>query len=168
MVYYAATMLVAAVVGLVVVNVLEPGVGIDTAGLALNASEAPQSDLQDVALGFVGSNVFASMAQMQLVPVILFSLFFGAVLTTIGEQGSAAGAHHRRRKRGDDEDGRHCHVDRARGHLRARGGPLWSRHGGGRTWRLGEMKWEKAGMEEYGRCDTPVSAATMYPLASSA
>ncbi len=87
-VYYAATMLVAAVVGLVVVNVLEPGVGIDTAGLALNASEAPQSDLQDVALGFVGSNVFASMAQMQLVPVILFSLFFGAVLTTIGEQGA--------------------------------------------------------------------------------
>ncbi len=88
MVYYAATMLVAAVVGLVVVNVLEPGVGIDTAGLALNASEAPQSDLRDVALGFVGSNVFASMAQMQLVPVILFSLFFGAVLTTIGEQGA--------------------------------------------------------------------------------
>jgi Na+/H+-dicarboxylate symporter len=43
--------------------------------------------LPDLVLSLVSDNIVASMADMQLLPVILFSLVFGAVLTTIGPSG---------------------------------------------------------------------------------
>ncbi len=86
-VYYGATMLIAASIGLAVVNLLRPGVGIETAGLSLSVDAARDTPWTDVLLGFVGSNIFESMANLEVVPVILFSLFFGVVLSTLGEQG---------------------------------------------------------------------------------
>lgn len=43
--------------------------------------------LKDVLLGLVPENLFDAMAKTQVLPLIVFSLIFGAVLTTIGEKG---------------------------------------------------------------------------------
>ena len=86
-VYYASTMIVAAFIGLIVVNILQPGIGIDANSVDFSKSDGPAMSLREVILGFVGHNILDSMAQMQIVPVILFSVFFGMVLSTLGEKG---------------------------------------------------------------------------------
>ncbi|GIW71148.1 MAG: hypothetical protein KatS3mg102_0690 [Planctomycetota bacterium] len=43
--------------------------------------------VRQVLVGLVPNNLFEAMAQTQLLPVIVFSLFFGAVLTTLGDKG---------------------------------------------------------------------------------
>jgi len=45
--------------------------------------------LRDVIVGLVPKNLFASMANNEVLPLIVFSLVFGAVLTTLGEKGRA-------------------------------------------------------------------------------
>jgi Na+/H+-dicarboxylate symporter len=42
---------------------------------------------QDILFSFVSDNIVRSMADMEILPVIMFSLVLGAVLTTIGERG---------------------------------------------------------------------------------
>lgn len=43
--------------------------------------------LQEVALGLIPRNLFASMANNEVLPLIVISLIFGGVLTTLGKQG---------------------------------------------------------------------------------
>jgi len=43
--------------------------------------------LRQVVIGLIPSNLFASMANNEVLPLIIFSLVFGAVLTTLGEAG---------------------------------------------------------------------------------
>ena len=45
------------------------------------------STLKDVVLGMVPTNIFKSMAEMDVLPLIVFSIFLGAVLTVLGEAG---------------------------------------------------------------------------------
>jgi solute carrier family 1 (high affinity glutamate transporter) protein 1 len=48
------------------------------------------STLKDVVLGMVPSNIFKSMAEMDVLPLIVFSLLLGAVLSVLGEAGQPA------------------------------------------------------------------------------
>ena len=43
--------------------------------------------LKDVVMGLIPTNLFDAMANNKVLPLIVFSLIFGAVLTTIGEKG---------------------------------------------------------------------------------
>ncbi len=43
--------------------------------------------LKDVLMGLIPKNLFKSMVETKILPLIVFSLIFGAVLTTIGAQG---------------------------------------------------------------------------------
>jgi Na+/H+-dicarboxylate symporter len=43
--------------------------------------------LREVAVGLIPSNLFSAMANTEVLPLIVFSLVFGAVLTTLGEPG---------------------------------------------------------------------------------
>lgn len=43
--------------------------------------------LKDVLMGLVPKNLFKAMAETQILPLIMFALIFGAVLTMIGERG---------------------------------------------------------------------------------
>jgi len=45
--------------------------------------------LRNVVVGLVPKNLFASMANNEVLPLIVFSLVFGAVLTTLGKKGRA-------------------------------------------------------------------------------
>ena len=87
--YYLLTTLAAVSLGSLVVNLLQPGVGMNTAGLEVPTRVAAKEGLglSDIVLGFVSDNIVGSMADMQMLPIIVFSLVFGGVLTTLGDKG---------------------------------------------------------------------------------
>lgn len=87
--YYAATTALAVMMGMIVVNVIQPGSYIAELNHELPAqvAERPPPAITDIALQMVSPNLVASAANMQLLPLIVFSLLFAAALTTIGESG---------------------------------------------------------------------------------
>ena len=88
-VYFVVTTGIAVSIGLVMVNLIRPGDGISLGELDVPAHVAAKADfaLSDLVLSLVSDNIVASMANLELLPVIVFSLIFGAVLTTIGPAG---------------------------------------------------------------------------------
>lgn len=88
--YYIGTTALAVFTGLVVVNLIQPGAGL-TLG---DGSDLPDSvigkepvGLSDIILSLISPNLVASAAEMQLLPLIVFAIVFGAALTTLGESG---------------------------------------------------------------------------------
>lgn len=87
--YYASTTGVAVFIGLIVVNLLQPGAGMsnlsESVPAAVSAREA--TTLSDIVLHMISPNLIASAAATQLLPIIVFSLLFAAALTTVGTKG---------------------------------------------------------------------------------
>ncbi|MEZ4396996.1 MAG: dicarboxylate/amino acid:cation symporter [Candidatus Krumholzibacteriia bacterium] len=87
LVYYLSTTLLAAALGLLLVNLIHPGAGVDATSAALEGGVHEYSFL-DVLRGIVPPNLFKALAEGQMLPLIFFSLFFGAMLSTVGEKGA--------------------------------------------------------------------------------
>lgn len=87
--YYISTTAIAVLVGLIVVNLIQPGSGLDTSALELpkNIAERDPTTLSDIILSLVHPNIIAAAAETKLLPIIVFCLFFSAALTTLGEKG---------------------------------------------------------------------------------
>ncbi|VFN01904.1 MAG: Na+/H+-dicarboxylate symporter [Candidatus Kentron sp. G] len=90
--YYLVTTSIAVLIGLVMVNLIEPGAGLNiTSGdmAAAQAKVAGKEDvgISDIILSLVSPNLVASALETQLVPIILWSIFLAAALTTQGEKG---------------------------------------------------------------------------------
>ncbi len=85
LVYYLGTTLAAAALGLVLVNLISPGVGVEAAGVV--GREVADYSFLDVLRGIIPSNIFAALSDGQMLPLIFFSLFFGGVLSTLGQRG---------------------------------------------------------------------------------
>jgi len=87
--YYASTTALAVFIGLVVVNILQPGTGIDTESLAVpeQISQRDPATFADIILSLIHPNIIAAAAETLLLPVIVFCLLFAAALTTIGDKG---------------------------------------------------------------------------------
>ena len=97
-IYYLATTLIAVVIGSVLVNIFRPGDGAVLAKATGHATKTA-AGIADLVLSFVGctgdpsrggtcdSNIIESMAHLRMLPIIVFSLVFGAVMTTIGTAG---------------------------------------------------------------------------------
>lgn len=85
--YYIITSLVAILVGLFLVNLLQPGVGAHL-GTANAFKELPteKTSVSDILMRTIPSNIFNSMAEGQILPVIFFSVLFGAFITQINEK----------------------------------------------------------------------------------
>ena len=86
--YYFITTGIAVLLGIIVVNILQPGVGVgvgDTIPQTVQGKE--DIGIPDIITSLISSNVVGSAAKMEILPLIVFSLFFGAVLTTIGPKG---------------------------------------------------------------------------------
>ncbi|MBT7598104.1 MAG: dicarboxylate/amino acid:cation symporter [Gemmatimonadetes bacterium] len=92
--YYTMTSLLAIVTGLILVNLTQPGVGVDL-GLAdrperLAASmdrfgDSPGAALIRLLLDLVPSNPFAAMAEGNMLQIIVFALLFGTFITRLPE-----------------------------------------------------------------------------------
>jgi Na+/H+-dicarboxylate symporter len=83
--YYLCTTILAVILGLILVNLFQPGAGVNaSAGFE---RELAEYSFLDVIRGIVPDNVMRAMAEGQILPLIFFSLFFGAMLTTVGDKG---------------------------------------------------------------------------------
>lgn len=88
MFYYMATTGISVLIGIILVNLIQPGSGahLAEAGVPEIVRGREEFSFLDVLMGLIPSNLFQSMAQMQILPLIIFSLFFGGVLTTLGQK----------------------------------------------------------------------------------
>ena len=87
--YYLATTFVAVTIGLLVVNGLEPGVGVTI----IEGAEAPDvapAGMLAIAESLVTSNLFEAASRFRVLPILVFALLFGAALASIGDEGRAA------------------------------------------------------------------------------
>jgi len=86
--YFMTTTAFSVIIGLVMVNLLEPGESVEmVSDLPEGMADREAMGITDVLLSFVSPNLIKSMLEMDILPIIIFSLVFGAVLTTLGEKG---------------------------------------------------------------------------------
>ena len=87
--FYVMTTGLSVIVGLVMVNIIRPGTGVEMFGAYVPdvVIESQGKTLIDVVVGLVPPNIFDAAAQGQILPLIVFSLVFGAVLTALGDKG---------------------------------------------------------------------------------
>jgi solute carrier family 1 (high affinity glutamate transporter) protein 1 len=86
--YYILTTSIAVLIGLVMVNIIQPGVGLELnqAVLSEEIIDKKEVGVADIILSLVSPNLIASAAETQLLPIILFSVIFSAALTTLGDR----------------------------------------------------------------------------------
>ena len=93
--YYLMTTILAVIVGLLMVNFIQPGVGVDQTTLDASHAEGQVStagredaDLGTILRGLVlmlfTDNLIESAAKTSLLPLIFFSIIFAGMLTTMG------------------------------------------------------------------------------------
>jgi len=87
-IYYTATTTLAVGVGLILVNLMKPGVGVDIgtgAAAELSGGEVPTvvSIIRDI----IPANLFDAMAKDKVLSVIFFSILLGVAISSIGEKG---------------------------------------------------------------------------------
>lgn len=86
--YYTVTTAIAVMIGLVAVNIIQPGTGVEIANMAPQAVTVKKDiGISDIISSLISPNLFKSATETHILPIIVFSLIFGAALTTIGERG---------------------------------------------------------------------------------
>ncbi len=87
--YFMLTTSIAVVIGLAMVNIIEPGVAVEMTveGVPEKVVGKESVGVTDILKSFISPNLVHSMANMEILPLIIFSLVFGGILTTLGESG---------------------------------------------------------------------------------
>ncbi|GAB6127267.1 dicarboxylate/amino acid:cation symporter [Humidesulfovibrio idahonensis] len=93
MLYFWTMTLIALAIGLVVVKVYEPGVGmnidvasLDAASVAKYAGESKKLSTVDFIMHIIPNNVVDAFAKGEILQVLFFSIFFGLALSSLGEK----------------------------------------------------------------------------------
>ena len=87
LVYYFLTTGFAIVIGLVLANFMQPGVGLDLSTQGLKAKEITPPSLIDTLLNIVPMNPVDALAKGNMLQVIFFAVIFGFALSSLGESG---------------------------------------------------------------------------------
>ena len=85
--YYASTTACAVLIGLIIVNVIQPGDGINyqTETISESISNRDNINLTELVRSLISPNIISAASNTQLLPIIVFCLLFGAALTTLGK-----------------------------------------------------------------------------------
>ncbi len=85
--FYLTTSLLAIVLGLLLVNLIDPGTGTDLK-LAEKMSELPavNQSLGQILLNSIPENIFKSMASGDMLPIIFFAMTFGFFINLAGKE----------------------------------------------------------------------------------
>lgn len=88
MLYYLSTTALAVFIGLLVVNWIQPGAGIQLTQTAVPEHILSKQDtgISDIFLSLISPNLFAAASQTELLPLIVFAILFAMALTTIGDR----------------------------------------------------------------------------------
>ncbi len=86
--YYASTTACAVLIGLFVVNLVQPGIGIEKPSDVLpeTITDREGTGFVDIIQSLIEPNIISAAADTKLLPIIVFCLLFAAALTTIGEK----------------------------------------------------------------------------------
>ncbi|HEX2897670.1 MAG TPA: cation:dicarboxylase symporter family transporter [candidate division Zixibacteria bacterium] len=86
--YFLCTTMMAVTLGLILVNIIKPGEGITAWQTELPeiVAKSEGKGIVDIFLSLVPRNLFKAAADGDILPLIVFSLLFGGVLTAIGDK----------------------------------------------------------------------------------
>ena len=87
LIYYFATTGIAVIIGLVLANLIQPGIGLDLSTEGLKAQQVNAPKLIDTLLNIVPLNPVDAMAKGNMLQVIFFAVMFGFALSSLGEAG---------------------------------------------------------------------------------
>ncbi|MGZ2411164.1 Na+/H+-dicarboxylate symporter [Sphingomonas sp. F9_3S_D5_B_2] len=91
LVWFIGASVVSLLLGLLLVTVLHPGIGLNlplppaTAGSGV---ETAAFNLKDFVTHLVPASIFEAMSTNEILPIVIFSIFFGVALTAVGEKGA--------------------------------------------------------------------------------
>src|SRR6476646_6485566 len=88
--WFILASLVSLTLGLILVNTLAPGVGLNLPlppATAASGVETAAFNLKDFISHLVPQSIFEAMSTNEILPIVIFSIFFGVALTAVGEPG---------------------------------------------------------------------------------
>jgi Na+/H+-dicarboxylate symporter len=88
--WFIGASLVSLTLGLILVNLLQPGVGLNLPlppATAASGVETAAFNLKDFVTHLVPASIFEAMSANEILPIVIFSIFFGVALTAIGDAG---------------------------------------------------------------------------------
>jgi len=92
-IYFELVTTLALIIGLVVINILKPGVGmnvdvssLDARSVELYAAKGERGTWQEFILNIIPESIFQSLAGNNLLQILFFSILFGFVLSKMGEK----------------------------------------------------------------------------------
>ena len=88
--WFIGASLVSLTLGLILVTLLHPGVGLNLAippATAASGVATSGFDLKEFVNHVVPQSIFEAMSSNEILPIVVFSLFFGIALTAVGERG---------------------------------------------------------------------------------
>ncbi|MCP3763976.1 dicarboxylate/amino acid:cation symporter [Domibacillus sp. A3M-37] len=92
--YFEIVTTFALAIGILVVNILQPGAGFNTSSVEggdiseyTKGAEESSHGLMEFVLGVVPDNAMAALAGGDLLPILFFAIFFGLALASLGERG---------------------------------------------------------------------------------
>jgi Na+/H+-dicarboxylate symporter len=91
-VYFTAATIIALVMGLVIVNTFQPGKKMQLelpAADAKSGIEGKKQDAKNFISHVIPDSIFNAMASNDVLPIVVFSLFFGIALASIGKKGDS-------------------------------------------------------------------------------
>jgi Na+/H+-dicarboxylate symporter len=89
--WFVGASLVSLTLGLILVTALHPGVGLNLPippATAASGVETAAFNLKDFVSHLVPQSIFEAMSTNEILPIVIFSLFFGVALTAVGDKGT--------------------------------------------------------------------------------
>ncbi len=87
--YYMITTAFAIVIGLIIANIIDPGIGLDLSSLDISATTEITNEprtFSEVLTSIVPSNVFQAFYNGDMLQIIFFAVFFGTAITALGDK----------------------------------------------------------------------------------
>ena len=88
--WFIGATIVSLTLGLLLVTTLQPGVGLNLPIPPVSAASGVETaafNLKDFASHLVPASIFEAMSTNEILPIVIFSIFFGVALTAIGDKG---------------------------------------------------------------------------------
>jgi len=85
--YYITTTVMAITIGLILVNIVKPGIGMDVSGIAVNETiNIERQSISDMLIEIVPQNIFKSMASNEFLSVIFFAIVVGIFISKVDDK----------------------------------------------------------------------------------